>query len=98
DLSRRSLPGLTAIYGCCKEPLTGTDSDAMRRYLLKHRRSPHLYHVGTPYRRATTVRADKELQQFLDQKADQLAGTGQQSPSMVWHTLRTAASLPTTAQ
>jgi hypothetical protein len=97
DLARRSLPGLTAIYRCCQEPLTGTDSAAMRRYLMKHRRAPHLYHVGTPYRRATTVRADKELQQFLDQKADLLAEAGQQSPSMVWQMLRTAASVPTAA-
>src|SRR5215471_6250578 len=55
DLSNRALPGLTAIYSCCNEPIGGTDPAAMHQYLLKHRRTPNLYHVGTPYRHATTV-------------------------------------------
>jgi hypothetical protein len=98
DLSNRALPGLTAIYSCCKDPLPGADSDAMRRFLLKLRRTPNLYHIGTPYRRATAVRADKDLRQFLDQQADQLpGGDSSQPPSAVWRTLRSAASVPAAA-
>jgi hypothetical protein len=94
-LTRQALPGLTTIYRCCADFPTGeVDGVALKRYLKAHCRTPHLFHVGTPYRRADNIRAERELRRFLDLRADALSPPRSGQAAEIWRALRTAASVP----
>ncbi len=93
-VAREGLDGLTRIYECCTEQPSGADSNAMAAYLKRHRRTPHLYHVGTPYRSARNIRADKDLRRFLDRRADSVLPDPAESAASVWQKLREAAAVP----
>ncbi len=90
-------PGLREIYQHCQDAPVGADDQALRQYLRDRVHTPNLYHVGTPYRRADTVRADLDLRMFLDRQADRLAQNGRHEfLGNIWNRLRATATPPPT--
>jgi hypothetical protein len=57
-----SNPTIQGIFGHCVDcqPLTG--------YLWRRKRRPQLYHIGTPYRTAASIRADRALRLRLERR------------------------------
>src|SRR6187399_2599267 len=88
-------PGLWKVYRHCKGAPGEADDRALSAYLRGHVQTPNLHHVGTPYRRVDTVRADLDLRMFLERQADRLAQNGGgQPPGTAWNRLRAAANPP----
>src|SRR5262245_26060738 len=58
--------GIDEIYRHCKGYPESPTVDARRKFLNDNAKSPHLYHVSTPYRRAESIRADRHIRQGMD--------------------------------
>src|SRR3954463_11014863 len=59
-------PGLWQVYRHCADAPEEADGPALTAYLRSRVQMPNLHHVGTPYRRVDTVRADLDLRMFLE--------------------------------
>jgi hypothetical protein len=66
----RAQAGLQAIYQHCEGFPSQPTKASLRAYLRDHVRHPDLYHIGTPYRRAETIRADLHLRRLMDRRID----------------------------
>jgi hypothetical protein len=62
-----SDPAVAAIYAHCEGCLSA-------RYLQEHIRRPQVFHVGTPYRTAASIKSDKALRDRLDTRLFALDG------------------------
>ena len=94
-----AMPGLIRIYACCGDfPITEPDEREMSAYLRRHSHQPDLYHIGTPFRVAGNIVAERHLRQLVEQESDSLTvGSAGRPPSWVWQRLREAVRAPTSA-
>lgn len=88
--------GLARLYahcaGCPEDPVTG---ERLKLYLRRHVRRPNLHHVGRPYRRIDTIRADLALRRLLERLLDRQSPVAGQSAENLWASLRLATHAPT---
>src|SRR5262245_55275677 len=63
-------PAIDGIYQHCESYSRDADSAAKRQYLKQRLQRPHLYHIGTPYRSAASIRRDRELRDRLAGEID----------------------------
>jgi hypothetical protein len=67
-----AVPSLDEIYRNCEEYKARTESERFA-YLKSKRHKPQLYHIGTPYRSATSIRTDRDVRAQLDKQLDALS-------------------------
>ena len=60
--------GIDHIYRHCKDYPPAPDPVARYEYLDGNVRRPHLYHLGTPYRTASSIREDRRVRTRIDQE------------------------------
>jgi hypothetical protein len=69
----QALLGLLAIVRCCRDGSQIDDRAALHRYLFDHLVHPSAFHIGTPWRRMTSVKDEAMLRKEIESFADGLA-------------------------
>lgn len=67
----KRAPDLDAIFEQCEDyPGRAAPDEAKRNYFERRVSRPQLFHVGTPYRTAASIKADRDVRARLDQALD----------------------------
>jgi hypothetical protein len=88
DLIAKAEAGLRSIYRHCCGFRPDATPDALRRYLHDHAKQPHLHHIGTPHRYASTILADLHLRDAAERRADAFSPEeAARHPAKIWQDL-----------
>jgi hypothetical protein len=86
---------LSRVFAYCVDP-PGSDPVALRAFLARHLRRPHLWHIGNPGLRTEHIEAGAALRDEVDRRLDDVVRKGRSDdpPQEVLARLRGALHVP----